>query len=123
LQKVKPCIPCLVRPADEPSGYTLTELVIVLRILAVVLGLSGIWLVIKELRHFQHAPRFSSLQIQLGVPRATREVRLPSRPVPMARGHQGAALLITNGCHDRTHAGSGGAGGVSCERQRLGEGK
>ena len=33
----------LVSPADEPWGYTLTELVIVLGILAVVLGLSGIW--------------------------------------------------------------------------------
>lgn len=31
-------------PADGPSGYTLTELVIVLGILGVVLGLSGIWL-------------------------------------------------------------------------------
>ena len=31
-------------PADEPSGYTLTELMIVLGILAVVVGLSGIWL-------------------------------------------------------------------------------
>ncbi len=29
---------------DGPSGYTLTELMIVLGILAVVLGLSGIWL-------------------------------------------------------------------------------
>ena len=28
----------LARPADKPSGYTLTELVIVLGILAVVLG-------------------------------------------------------------------------------------
>ena len=44
MQEVKPCIPCLVRPADESSGYTLTELMIVLGILAVVLGLSGIWL-------------------------------------------------------------------------------
>lgn len=34
----------LVNHADEPSGYTLTELMIVLGILAVVLGLSGIWL-------------------------------------------------------------------------------
>lgn len=34
----------LTRPADGPSGYTLTELMIVLGILAVVLGLSGIWL-------------------------------------------------------------------------------
>ena len=32
------------RPTDTPSGYTLTELMIVLGILAVVLGLSGIWL-------------------------------------------------------------------------------
>ena len=31
-------------PTDEPSGYTLTELMIVLGILAVVLGLSGTWL-------------------------------------------------------------------------------
>ena len=31
-------------PADGPSGYTLTELVIVLGILGVVLGLSGTWL-------------------------------------------------------------------------------
>ena len=44
MQKVKPCIPCLARPTDESSGYTLTELMIVLGILAVVLGLSGIWL-------------------------------------------------------------------------------
>ena len=44
MQEVKPCAPCLSRPADEPSGYTLTELMIVLGILAVVLGLSGIWL-------------------------------------------------------------------------------
>ena len=34
----------LARPTDESSGYTLTELMIVLGILAVVLGLSGIWL-------------------------------------------------------------------------------
>ena len=34
----------LARRTDGPSGYTLTELVIVLGILAVALGLSGIWL-------------------------------------------------------------------------------
>lgn len=34
----------LANPTDTPSGYTLTELMIVLGILAVVLGLSGIWL-------------------------------------------------------------------------------
>lgn len=44
MQEVKPCSPCLTRPTDGPSGYTLTELVIVLGILAVVLGLSGTWL-------------------------------------------------------------------------------
>ena len=31
-------------PTDEPWGYTLTELMIVLGILAVVLGVSGTWL-------------------------------------------------------------------------------
>jgi len=44
LHEVKPCSPYLVRPADGSSGYTLTELMIVLGILAVVLGLGGIWL-------------------------------------------------------------------------------
>ena len=44
MQKVKSAAPCLTRPAAEPSGYTLTELMIVLGILAVVLGLSGMWL-------------------------------------------------------------------------------
>ena len=39
-------------PADEPSGYTLTELMIVLGILAVVLGLSGIWLS-SQLPHYR----------------------------------------------------------------------
>ena len=34
----------LTHPAEKPWGYTLTELMIVLGILAVVLGLSGIWL-------------------------------------------------------------------------------
>ena len=34
----------LTRQADGPSGYTLTELMMVLGILGVVLGLSGIWL-------------------------------------------------------------------------------
>ena len=34
----------LARPTDEPSGYTLTELLIVLGIVAVVLGLGGTWL-------------------------------------------------------------------------------
>ena len=34
----------LAHPAGKPSGYTLTELMIVLGILAVVVGLSGIWL-------------------------------------------------------------------------------
>ena len=34
----------LANPADEPSGYTLTELMIVLGIVAVVLGLGGMWL-------------------------------------------------------------------------------
>ncbi len=34
----------LACPTDGPSGYTLTEFVIVLGVLAVVLGLSGIWL-------------------------------------------------------------------------------
>lgn len=33
-----------VSPTEEPSGYTLTELMVVLGILGVVLGLSGIWL-------------------------------------------------------------------------------
>lgn len=34
----------LANPADEPSGYTLTEVMIVLGIVAVVLGLGGMWL-------------------------------------------------------------------------------
>ena len=34
----------LACPTDQPWGYTLTELMIVLGILAVVLGLSGTWL-------------------------------------------------------------------------------
>ena len=41
---MKLCALCLTRPTDEPSGYTLTELMMVLGILGVVLGLSGIWL-------------------------------------------------------------------------------
>lgn len=44
MQEVKPCAACLTRPPGGPWGYTLTELVIVLGILAVVLGLSGTWL-------------------------------------------------------------------------------
>ncbi|MCY3954409.1 MAG: GspH/FimT family pseudopilin [Nitrospira sp.] len=49
---MKPCAPCLTRPADEPAGYTLTELMIVLGILAVVLGLSGMWLS-SQLPHYR----------------------------------------------------------------------
>ena len=41
---MNPYAPCLTRHAGKPSGYTLTELMIVLGILAVVVGLSGIWL-------------------------------------------------------------------------------
>ncbi|MDE0404858.1 MAG: GspH/FimT family pseudopilin [Nitrospira sp.] len=41
---MKLCAPRLTRPTDEPSGYTLTELMVVLGILGVVLGLSGTWL-------------------------------------------------------------------------------
>ena len=44
MQEVKPCATCLTRPAGKPPGYTLTELMMVLGILGVVLGLSGIWL-------------------------------------------------------------------------------
>ena len=52
MREVKPCAPCLTRPSDEPAGYTLTELMIVLGILAVVLGLSGMWLS-SQLPHYR----------------------------------------------------------------------